>query len=162
MGRGRLSVQRRGLFRKFTSVIWAGRESALRQASWAPDELGIRPAKALRFLTSRADPSGLRRAAGHSGIPSTAILRSRCFSQFQLSFPAESRWVPASPATSAQSRARSAVGSSPLTASEIPIGIICEGQLGQNRQQPVVCKLDSEQFFFFFLMACRSRGDFVG
>jgi hypothetical protein len=44
--------------------------------------------------TSRSDPSGL---AGRkpSGIPSAAIMRSQDFSQFQLSFPSESRWVPA-------------------------------------------------------------------
>jgi hypothetical protein len=30
-----------------------------------------------------------------SGIPSAAIMRSQGFSQFQLSFPSESLWVPA-------------------------------------------------------------------
>ena len=44
--------------------------------------------------TSRSDPSGLV-VRKPSGIPSAAIMRSQGFSQFQLSFPTESRWVPA-------------------------------------------------------------------
>ena len=44
--------------------------------------------------TSRSDPSGLV-GRKPSGIPSAAIVRSQGFSQFQLSFPSESRWVPA-------------------------------------------------------------------
>jgi hypothetical protein len=35
-----------------------------------------------------------------SGIPSAAILRSQCFSQFQLSFSAKPRWVTILPARS--------------------------------------------------------------
>ena len=44
--------------------------------------------------TFRSDPFGLG-GRKPSGIPSAAILRSQCFGQFQLSYPTESRWVPA-------------------------------------------------------------------
>ena len=47
-----------------------------------------------RSHTFRSDPSGLV-GRKPSGIPSAAIVQSQCFSQFQLSFPAESRWGPA-------------------------------------------------------------------
>jgi hypothetical protein len=38
-----------------------------------------------------------------SGIPSAAVMRPQCFSQFQLSLSPKPRWVPAPPAKSALS-----------------------------------------------------------
>jgi len=56
--------------------------------------------------TSQNDPSGLAEWKP-SGIPSAAILRSQCFSQFQLSFSAKPRWVPVLPVRSCAACQRS-------------------------------------------------------
>jgi hypothetical protein len=49
----------------------------------------------LRFLASPSDPSGLARAETFWNSRSHG-LRPWCFGQFQLSYSAESRWVPRS------------------------------------------------------------------
>ena len=52
----------------------------------------------LAHLSSR--PLWVSASGSPSGISSAAIMRSQCFSQFQLSFSPQPQWVPAPPAKS--------------------------------------------------------------
>jgi len=93
-------------WRSFSASCQEGRRALVRRRC-SPPPRTARPPHHLSGAHRRDPPYSSDRAPlpglvewKPSGIPSAAISRSQCFSQFQLSFSAKPRWVPVLPVRS--------------------------------------------------------------